>query len=264
MEAVNCKLSIITINLDNKDGLQKTIDSVESQTFKNFEWIIIDGGSTDGSKELIAQYSTQLSYWVSEPDNGLYNAMNKGIKVSNGEYLLFLNSGDYLYNNEVLSRVIPLLNGKDFYVGDELRSDGFLWRPNILSPLRLYHTMCTMSLPHQSTFIHRKVFEKYGYYREDLVCASDWALFYKALVMSNASIDRLHFVITVFDTSGISQTEISEIEQQQVYSEIPNVNTAVQFYYQNYEIVEALKKNSLVFFLFRVYFYLYRRWTKQS
>ena len=84
------KLSIITVNLNNREGLQKTIDSVVNQTFRDFEWIVIDGGSTDGSKELIEQYADHFAYWVSEPDKGIYNAMNKGIKVAKGEYLQFL------------------------------------------------------------------------------------------------------------------------------------------------------------------------------
>ena len=99
------KISIITVNLNNRDGLQKTIDSVVSQTFKDFEWIVIDGGSTDGSKELIEQYADHITYWVSEPDKGIYNAMNKGIKVSKGEYLFFLNSGDWLWEPNTLLSV---------------------------------------------------------------------------------------------------------------------------------------------------------------
>ena len=85
----NVKLSIITINYNNKDGLQRTIESVLSQTCTDFEWIIIDGGSTDGSKELIEQYADNIAYWVSEPDNGVYNAMNKGIKVAGGGIVCF-------------------------------------------------------------------------------------------------------------------------------------------------------------------------------
>lgn len=92
------KLSIITVNLNNKDGLQKTIESVISQTCKDFEWIIIDGGSVDGSKDIIEKYSKEIDYWVSESDQGIYHAMNKGILRSHGEYLLFLNSGDYLFD----------------------------------------------------------------------------------------------------------------------------------------------------------------------
>ena len=83
------KLSIITINYNNKAGLQRTIDSVICQTCKDFEWIVIDGGSTDGSKQLIEQYQSHFAYWCSEPDNGVYHAMNKGITHAKGEYLLF-------------------------------------------------------------------------------------------------------------------------------------------------------------------------------
>ena len=111
------KLSIITVNLNNKDGLQKTIDSVISQTYKDFEWIIIDGGSTDGSKELIENYSDYVSYWVSEPDKGIYNAMNKGIKQSHGEYLQFLNSGDIFIEDNTLKQVVSQLVNEDIVFG---------------------------------------------------------------------------------------------------------------------------------------------------
>jgi len=83
------KLSIITINLNNKFGLIKTIDSLLSQTFKNSELIVIDGGSTDGSVEIIKQHSAKITYWISEPDKGIYNAMNKGILIAKGEYCFF-------------------------------------------------------------------------------------------------------------------------------------------------------------------------------
>lgn len=110
------KLSIITVNLNNKDGLQKTIDSVISQTFKDFEWIVIDGGSTDGSKELIEKYQESISYWVSEPDSGIYNAMNKGIRIGGG-YIIFLNSGDYLFNSRSLEDSLKFCKGYDIITG---------------------------------------------------------------------------------------------------------------------------------------------------
>ena len=88
------KLSIITINYNNREGLKKTINSVINQTFRDFEYILIDGGSEDGSKEIILQHEAQFSYWRSEKDHGIYNAMNKGILAAKGDYLLFLNSGD--------------------------------------------------------------------------------------------------------------------------------------------------------------------------
>ena len=108
------KLSIITVNLNNRDGLQKTIDSVVSQTFKDYEWIVIDGGSTDGSKELIEQYADHFTDWVSEPDKGIYNAMNKGIGMASGEYIQFLNSGDSLVSGHVVDQMSEALVNNGF------------------------------------------------------------------------------------------------------------------------------------------------------
>ena len=99
------KLSIITINLNNASGLEKTIQSVINQTYKDFEFIVIDGASTDGSVEVIKKYSSGINYWVSESDTGIYNAMNKGIRKAQGEYCLFLNSADYLFSPNLISAV---------------------------------------------------------------------------------------------------------------------------------------------------------------
>ena len=96
-------ISVITINFNERVGLERTFESVFNQTFQDFEYIVIDGGSNDGSKELIEENTEKISYWISEPDKGIYNAMNKGISVAKGDYLLFLNSGDILYKNDVLS-----------------------------------------------------------------------------------------------------------------------------------------------------------------
>lgn len=251
------KLSIITVNLNNKGGLKRTIDSVVSQTCRYFEWIVIDGGSSDGSKEFIEENAEYISYWVSEPDTGIYNAMNKGIRASHGEYLLFLNSGDYLYDAEVLQRVIPMLQGKDFYVGYELIGDTVV-KNDISTLAKIFYIITTSSLPHQSTFINRCVFSKYGFYREDLKTCSDWYMFYKAIIMGNATVERLHFIIAIFNTNGISQTESALSERKQLFLEIPNIDHAIKFYYQNCDIVHALKESRFVFFMFRVYYFFYR------
>ena len=96
------KLSVITINFNNRDGLRKTIESVVNQTYKDFEYIVIDGGSTDGSVDVIKEYTDRIDYWVSEPDKGIYNAMNKGIDVAQGEYCLFLNCMGILNEKHLL------------------------------------------------------------------------------------------------------------------------------------------------------------------
>ena len=110
------KYSIITVNLNNANGLKETIDSVVNQTCYDYEFLIIDGGSTDDSMSIIEQYKDQIDYWASEPDKGIFNAMNKGINVSHGDYLIFMNSGDCFKNGKVLEETLPYL-GADFVIG---------------------------------------------------------------------------------------------------------------------------------------------------
>ena len=105
-------LTIITVNLNNYIGLSKTVESVIGQTFKDFEFIVIDGGSNDGSIEVIKKFARNINYWISESDKGIYNAMNKGIQKAQGQYSLFLNSGDSLYNSGVLQAVSQYLTGE--------------------------------------------------------------------------------------------------------------------------------------------------------
>ena len=130
------KLSIITINYNNFEGLNRTLKSVINQNLKNFEYIVIDGGSTDGSKELIEKYADKISYWVSEPDRGIYHAMNKGIVKASGEYLLFMNSGDLFYNNFILNEVIDDISKYDLIYFDILIRDGNKEYPKV-SPKNL-------------------------------------------------------------------------------------------------------------------------------
>ena len=93
-------LSVITINYNNAEGLNRTIQSIDTQTWKEFEYIVIDGASNDGSIDVIKRFESIIDLWISEPDTGVFNAMNKGIKKAKGDYLLFLNSGDFLVDKE--------------------------------------------------------------------------------------------------------------------------------------------------------------------
>ena len=195
------KLSIITVNLNNIDGLQKTIDSVISQTFKDFEWIVIDGGSTDGSKELIEKYSNYISYWVSEPDKGIYNAMNKGIKVAKGEYLNFMNSGDCFHSSYVLEDLFSLHYSDDIIVGNVQRMDN--------NHLLRYHN-CNLlkqllddTLNHQGAFIKKNILLKYQY-KEDYKIISDWIFWIQALLLDTYSCRYTDLIIANQDMCGIS------------------------------------------------------------
>lgn len=198
------KLSIITINYNNCDGLRRTIDSVVSQSFDDYEWIVIDGGSTDGSRELIEQYSNRFVFWISEPDNGIYNAMNKGIEKANGEWMLFLNSGDWLYSNDTLKKVFSqdydtdILYGDVMYHWPDQRGMELERKPDNLSLYFFY----TDTLCHQATFYKKEIFDTHRYNESFRIC-SDWAL-YIQLLTEGYKFQHLPFCISNFAQDGIS------------------------------------------------------------
>ena len=206
-------LSIITVNLDNEVGLRKTIESVLSQTWKAFEWIIIDGGSQDGSKKLIEENQAHVSYWCSEQDKGIFNAMNKGAAKATGEFLLFLNSGDVLYDNTVLERIHSIGLHSDIVSGQAVRMDnGEL--------LRTYDKDILMQLfnktiNHQATFIRRSLFDEIKF-DERLKIVSDWKFWLEAIVLRRCSFEVLDFPIARQDVTGIS---LSEKNKGQHYDE---------------------------------------------
>lgn len=196
------RLSIITINYNNCKGLKKTIDSVVSQTFRDFEWIVIDGGSTDGSRELIEQYADRFTYWVSEPDKGIYNAMNKGIKVAKGDYLQFLNSGDWLCDEKVLERCFSYQIEADVIYGDVMLYDGRNPIPrNYKEPLSLWYlykdTIC-----HNASFIRRELFQDM-LYDETKKVVSDWEFFLKK-ALEDRTFYHIEDYIVFYDLNGIS------------------------------------------------------------
>ena len=208
------KISIITINLNNKDGLRKTIESVVNQTvFDKVEYIIIDGGSTDGSKELIEQHKDKLYYWCSEPDKGIYNAMNKGITVSTGDYLLFLNSGDYLSENNVLEMVFPYLE-YDFVYGNELKVNERNKSPyEAKYPDKLDESFFRRtSLPHQSTFIKAELLKEKPY-SETFKIISDWKFFIEAF-RTGKTYKHMPFIVSVYDCSGFSSQNINLMQKE--------------------------------------------------
>jgi glycosyltransferase involved in cell wall biosynthesis len=199
------KLSIITINYNNYDGLQKTIESVISQGFRDFEFIIIDGGSSDKSTELIRNYSDNITYWISEPDNGIYNAMNKGILQAHGEYCFFLNSGDYFVNKRVLESVFSNEFNEDVLFGNLLVClNGKLIGKNTGKDNLTFLDIYSSSIKHQSSFIRRQLFDKFGYYNENLKIISDWEFFIKTLGFGGATYKYLDIDISIFDNDGIS------------------------------------------------------------
>ncbi len=198
------KLSIITINYNNKVGLQKTIESVIAQTSKEFEFIIIDGNSNDGSKDIIAQYQSNFTYAISEPDTGIYNAMNKGIAKSNGEYLLFLNSGDWLNNNQVIASIKNHLNDTDVISGDMNIFQENNWNLHRSQDTITIDYFLRISLYHQATFVKKELFSKSGLYDDNFKLAGDYEFFIRTLLKQDATYKHIPFLISNFLTDGIS------------------------------------------------------------
>lgn len=197
------KLSIITINFNNIKGLKCTIASVLSQRWRDFEWIVVDGGSTDGSSELIEDNRSHLAFWCSEPDNGIFNAMNKGISHTNGEYLLFLNSGDYFSSSKSLQYVKPEkwtadIVGCDVFMGTGKRTT-YYQAPRKVT----YQRLVCMSLCHQSTFIRRTLLLENGY-DETSKIGADWMFWFRAFIDNNCSYQNISVPVTIIDTTGVS------------------------------------------------------------
>jgi len=179
------KLSIVTINLNNADGLQKTMESVFAQTFNDYEYIIIDGGSTDGSKELIENNANKFVYWVSEKDEGIYNAMNKGIVKAKGHYLLFLNSGDYLLNSDVLQNAFATIEKEwlDIYYGDiEVIFENKQKCIQKHAPELDLDFLEKRTLNHQASFTKALLFKELGLYSGKYTLAADYAFYLKAFI----------------------------------------------------------------------------------
>lgn len=207
------KLSIITVNLDNCEGLRRTIDSVIAQSFNDFEWIVIDGGSTDGSKELIERNADFFSYWVSEPDKGIYNAMNKGIKAAKGDYLQFLNSGDWLHDSEVLQDVFSTDWKTDIiYCDYEFYVDGQLFSTEKTpSDLQLSY-LVNHWIGHSASFIKRHLFDE-NPYDESYHIVSDWKFFIQQALQGH-TFQHLSRIVSCVDDSGISITNQALVQQE--------------------------------------------------
>jgi len=220
----NNKLSIITVNLNDKNGLTATFESVFQQTFTDFEYIVIDGNSTDGSKEVIEAHKKELNYSVSEPDTGVYNAMNKGIARCRAEYCLFLNSGDVLYNKDSLKNVFSSKPTEDIIYGNSLNGDIFSTYPEKITPLYLFRK----PVLHQASFIKRELFSKLGFYNESYKIVADWEFYLKAFLAEKCSYKYIDTPIARFDMEGLSNQNSDLLEKERT-------NMLKEFFKDRYE-----------------------------
>ncbi|MBS1745655.1 MAG: glycosyltransferase [Bacteroidetes bacterium] len=212
-------ISVITINYNNAAGLAKTIESITSQTFTDFEYIIIDGGSTDESVEVIKKFENRVDYWVSENDNGIYNAFNKGIHQATGEFIFFLNSGDMLSCSSIFEEVVPNLKENDIIYGNILIDEKpKAWLKEYPDKLNFRHFIYD-SLPHSGGSFFRRTSFKDGSakYDENLKIVSDWKWFLTAIIKYNYSYKHINKIIGIFDCSGVSSTESALSKKEREY-----------------------------------------------
>ena len=197
-------LSIITVNKNCLSGLRRTIDSVLEQTCKDYEFIVIDGASTDGSAELKERYP-QIDQFLSEPDSGIYNAMNKGIGLAHGKYCLFLNSGDALANENVLSEALKTLSSQPEPI-DILSFRLMLPGNDSYFPRETVDFLHFLPgcIPHQATLIRRELFHLIGNYREDYRLISDFIFFFKALCLKKVRFQTADISFCNYEMNGVS------------------------------------------------------------
>ena len=196
------RYSVITINYNDKNGLERTINSVINQTSNDFEFIIIDGGSTDGSVNIIKQYDKNITYWISEKDKGVYHAMNKGVAQAKGHYCIFMNSGDSFYSPNILESVS--VYQEDIICGKVLRGDSTTPNGHNKDSISLVDLM-RRSLPHQAMFINKELLIKRPY-DERYRILSDWKFCIESIIFDNCSFRNIDLIIANFDLSGISTT----------------------------------------------------------
>jgi|SRR5690606_4578180 glycosyltransferase involved in cell wall biosynthesis len=200
--------SIITINYNNAEGLEGTIQSVVSQQFIDYEYIVVDGNSTDDSLDLLKKYSSYITFYISEPDKGVYDALNKGVQVAKGDYIIFMNSGDRFYSENVLNVFSKVINNQsvDVYYGDSLgifiddREDYLIQQPECLD----LNFWLFNSLNHQSTAIKRSLFMEYGMYDDNLKIVSDWKWFFNIYINHRKKFLKIPSILSYYDMHGVS------------------------------------------------------------
>lgn len=240
------KLSIITVVYNNVNCITDTIVNVlkVKEYYKDVEYIIVDGGSNDGTVDIIKKYQDKISLWISEPDKGIYDAMNKGIDLARGEWLIFMNSGDSFYGNEegFLNKIFfnsQSIKDYDIIYGNTLTKNE---QKIITIPLKKINPNFFFSntICHQSVFFNKKVFRDVGYYSLDYKIISDRDLLFK-VIKSKGNFFHLDNIISVWDEEGFSKDNISLLKNEENLFIRKNFN----FFKKNYLLIKLRSRNLL-------------------
>ncbi len=208
------KVTIITIAFNKVKEIEQTITSVISQNYSDIEYVIVDGGSTDGTLSVIENYGSYFSGYISEPDKGIYDALNKGIDLATGEIIGMVHAGDMLFNSDVISELVQCFinTGADIVYGNTLLVD-----PNSIEKvMRVYeggefipnHFITGWMPSHSSVYIKRSVFQKFGNYRLDLNIGADYELLLRFMYKNRVKSSYYPGIVTRFRVGGVSNKNV--------------------------------------------------------
>lgn len=264
------KISVITVCRNAQELIENTLLSVFQQTYMNYEYIVIDGASTDKTVAIIEKYKDKISYFISEPDAGIYNAMNKGIKAATGDVLYFLNAGDTVYDENVFSEIIDEFNNypqAELIFGDiyfrnnknlsehQIKPERIFTFHRFLFNLSLYH----LALPHQATFFQKHLFDKYGLYREDFKINGDREFYLRTMIKEKILFKYKKRIVVNYLMGGISELKenlsIHQKENDIIKKEYPLMNETDFIKYKF--IVKILYP-----FMMRNFRWLFRKYNK--
>lgn len=227
------KISIITVCYNSFSTIGRTFESVAQQVYPNIEYIVIDGGSTDGTLELIKENKHIINKWISEPDDGLYDAMNKGIKISTGDYIGIINADDIFYDENVISNIVSFFeeNPVDANIANiiQYRDDGKIVRrynSSNWSPTKL---KIGFMPPHPSIFIKKSIYDKLGGYKLNFEIGADFELITRFFLKNSISWKYLDIITHKMLVGGLSSSGLKS------YNKITK------------EIMKALRMNSIVY-----------------
>lgn len=243
------KISIITVVFNAKDYLENTIQNIVSLDYKNIEYIIIDGASSDGTVDIIKKYEQDISYWISEPDNGIYDAMNKGIQKATGDWVIFMNAGDSFYSSSIIDSFIKdvkkdtqLYNGAINFIDEENKT--ITNRP----PHGLEKVWITIPCWHQASFIKTSLMKKYKYSLEYKI-AGDHDFYLKCYV-NNKKFQFTNNTLANMIGGGLhkQQAKLAQIESIKIIANYaPNIDLVYEsVFYKNFSIKNP-SSNKLLF-----------------
>jgi glycosyltransferase involved in cell wall biosynthesis len=227
-------ISIVTIVFNDVQSIEQTMLSVINQSYKNIEYIVIDGGSNDGTVDIIKKFDNNINYWCSEPDKGIYDAMNKGIDRASGEWIIFINSGDRFYNESVLSNVFSQNHTADVLYGDTMMH--YEYGNIVLVPHKLQLIEKHMIFAHTSTFTRTKLMKEHKFNCKYRIAADDD--FFYMIYKSGYKFEYIPICVSYFDRTdtGISKSypkiakQESDIIRGKSINFVWNINFYINYY----------------------------------